>query len=78
MWWFFKKVFENDDEIEYAYSRESKGLYGVVRFRKSNMRIINSVFDKNDSQNGFDAAVEWARMIISKENSPDERLIVCG
>ena len=77
MWWFFKKIFEDENEIEYAFSRESKTLAGRIRFNKTSMEVISATPEDGDNERAFEVAVSWARSII-KEGAPEERMIACG
>ena len=78
MWWLFKKLFEDEDEIEYAFSRETRTLAGRIRFKKTSMEVISATREDGDNERAFEVAVSWARSIILKEGAPDERLVACG
>lgn len=53
MWWFIKKIEENDKEIIYSYGYESKDLTGSFSIAK-NLSLIN-IFEyaKNDDEDTF-------------------------
>mgnify|MGYP000869702665 FL=1 len=53
MWWFIKKIEENDTEVTYSYGYESKELTGSFSVAK-NFSLFN-IFEyaKNDDSDSF-------------------------
>ena len=78
MWWYFKKIFEDENEIEYAFSRVSMSLAGRVRIRLSDGAVTASTPEDGDSPGWLDDAIMWARMLISRDGAPDEKMIATG
>ena len=78
MWWFFKKIFEDENEIEYAFSRESKTLKGRVRINLSDGVVVYSLPEEGEANLGIESAIMWARMLITRDGAPDEKMIATG
>lgn len=79
MRWKFKKIFENDRFAQYAYSRESDALDGVVQYDKEKNEITVLKLCANDEGSKFceRKAKEHFSQVITG-GMEDEAYICCG
>lgn len=78
MWWRLKKLTDNENEIVYAYSRESDLLDGQIRYHKKTEKIECLKLASNDTQRSVERFFAHVYGIIVDENAPDERMVATG
>jgi hypothetical protein len=78
VWWVFRKLFENDDEIIYEYGHENRLYGGRFRARKDTKELESIKLDAGDSEWDFMFMSPHARRLCFKEGAPDERMVAIG
>jgi hypothetical protein len=78
MWWFFKKVSEDDKTITYNYSFESKDLTGLFVYDKmtGETTVIKYAINHNERDQKIDPLPAFT--LINEYGSPDEKMIAIG
>ena len=78
MWWYFKKIFEDDNIVRYAYSRESYDADGEMECdRLYTYELVTKPSDTTPTKKGQ----EWSLTHLYDvflQGFPDETRIICG
>lgn len=79
MWWYYEKRFENDEYIDYAYSRESRDLDGLIRLdKKAKVSYVVTPCGKDkDHESYADASLEFVYILV-EEGFPKTRFVATG
>lgn len=78
MWWFLKKIIDDENKVVYAYGCETKEVSGEVVYNKNSEEFYVTKLATGDTQKGVNKLFPHIYRIITKENSPSERQIAIG
>ena len=78
MWWFIKKIVDDQDKVIYAYGRETKELTGEVLFNRNSGEFNVTKIAEGDTLKSANGLLPHIYRIITKEKCPNERQIAIG
>lgn len=78
MWWFLKKITDNEQAIEYSYGCLSEKTSGIVRYDKVSEESSCIQLADGDTKKGVSVLLEHIWGIANRENAPSERKIAIG
>ena len=78
MWWKLKKLMDDEKQIVYAYSRETRNLDGLISYDKETRKMKCLIPAANDTEADLRFFYPHLYRVIEKEGAPDEDFIAIG
>lgn len=79
MWWYVKKIYDNDEKIVYSYGFETRAQSGEVEYdiKDQSFKLIK-LAENDNVKIATRFLFNHLYHVINIENCPDERLIAIG
>lgn len=78
MWWFLKKIEDNEQTIEYSYGCETEKMSGIVEYDKITQESTCPKLADGDTDKGAAVLLEHIWGLVNTENAPDTKTIAIG
>lgn len=78
MWWYLKKIKDNEQSIEYSYGCLSEEVSGIIKYNKKSEESICVQLAAGDTKKGASILMEHIWGIVNMEKAPETRKIAIG
>ena len=79
MWWYVKKICDNNEKVVYSYGFETRNQSGEVEYNRKDQSFKLVKLAENDSDKCVTRFLfRHLYHVIVQENCPNERLIAIG
>ena len=78
MWWFLKKIYDDNKKIIYAYGSETRDLTGEVEYDRVTESCNCNKLADGDTENGVNILFPHVWGLVNRKNTPQEYMVACG
>ena len=78
MWWWLKKIEENDESVVYVYGVATQDATGKILLTKENNEVTRIKMADNDNETLFAKFAGYVRHYVAKAGYPEVRSIATG